>query len=404
MDSAHSAIPDHALRPLVDRLLLEQGRLDPLELLLAADLLGYEDYVAWRTGHRSELQGALRAEPEAVAGFLEDAAVYARGQKLAAVSLAHTAWGDRQRPLSVGPHPDLARACALAYAPPPERCQLDLFQDSTALLLEEDVRTALVEHRTDCARDQVARLMHRDPGHPRLGGFLRLIQTLDDADASGNDGRVAERWRELEQIGPLAGQLLGHRARDFLGTLWAALAERLAGRPFDPGSGDFHAAVAWTRAGRWERAREAIESEPDWLDRPVLVLVHAEACWRSRDPVGARRDWLWLCREYPSAAERALGDPAFPDRRLADLWEAFGDLDLDGELATEDFPAWLLLEDPKAFAVIRETGNESSDDRATAYRLLHALVSGDDTIDRRRELGEIQPILLKQFLAYRSHA
>ncbi|HSO82471.1 hypothetical protein [Thiocapsa sp.] len=404
MDSAHNAIPDHALRPLVDRLLLEQGRLDPLELLLAADMLGYEDYVAWRTGGRSELQSALRAAPEAIAGFLEDAGVYARGQKLVAVPIEHTAWGDRERPLSIGPHPVLTRACALVYAPPPERCQLDLFQDSTALLLEEEVRTALVEHRTGRARDQVARLMHSEPRHPRLGGFLRLIQTLDDADANGRDGRVEERWRELEEIGPLAGQLLGHGARDFLGTLWAALAERLAGRPLGPGSGDFHAAIAWTRAGRWERAREAIESEPEWLDRPVLVLVHAEACWHGRDPVGARRDWLWLCREYPSAAERALRDPAFPDRRLADLWEAFGDLGLEDELATEDFPAWLLLEDPKAFAMIRETGDESSDDRATAYRLLHALVSGDDTIDRRRELGEIQPILLKQFLAYRSHA
>ncbi|WP_296811493.1 hypothetical protein [Thiocapsa sp.] len=401
MDSAHRAIPDQALRPLVDRLLLEQGRLDPFELLLAAELLGYEDYVAWRTSHRSELQGALRAAPEAVAGFLEEAGAYARGQKLVAVALEHTAWGDReQRPLCIGPHAGLTRAFALAYAPPPERCQLDLFQDSTALLLEDEVRAALVEHRTDRARDQVARLMHREPRHPRLGGFLRLIQTLDDADASARDGRVEERWRELEEIGPLAGQLLGHRVRDFLGTLWAALAERLAGRPFTPGAGEVHASIAWTRAGRWERAREAIEAEPDWLDQPVLVLVHAESCWRARDPFGARRDWLWLCREYPSAAERVLRDPAFPDRRLADLWEAFGDLELDEELATEDFPAWLLLQDPGAFAVLPPS-ETSSDDRDTAYRLLHGLVTGDDTVDRRRALGEIHPHLLRQFLVSR---
>lgn len=400
MDSAHKAIPDQELRPLVDRLLLEQGRLDPLELLLAAELLGYEDYVAWRTGGRSDLQTALRAAPEVVAGFLEEAGVYACGQKLVAVALEHTAWGDRERPLWIGPDAELIRACALFYAPPPERCQLDLFQDSTAVLLEEDVRTALVEHRTNHARDQVARLMHREPGHPRLGGFLRLIQTLDDVDASGRDGRVEERWRELEEVGPLAEQLLGHRARDFLGTLWAALAERLAGRSFGRGSGECHAAIAWTRAGRWERAREAIEAEPDWRDQPPLVLVHADACWRARDPFGARRDWLWLCREYPSAAERALRDPAFPDRRLADLWAAFGDLDLDDDLATEDFPAWLLLQDPGAFAAIPPS-ETSIDDRDMAYRLLHGLVTGEDTIDRRRALGEIHPYLLRQFLVSR---
>jgi hypothetical protein len=403
MDSAHDAIPDHELRPLVDRLLLEQGRLDPLELLLAADLLGYEDYVAWRTGGRSELQGALRASPKAIAGFLEDAGVYARGQKLVAVALAHTAWGDRERPLSIGPHPELTRACAVAYAPPPERCQLDLFQDSTAVLLEEEVRTALVEHRKDRARDRVARLMNREPEHPRLGGFLRLIQTQDYSYASGHYGSFADRWRELEEIGPLAGQLLGHRARDFLGAQWAALAERLAGRPFDPASGELHAAIAWTRAGRWDRAREAVESEPDWLDQPVLVLLHAEACWRGRDPFGARRDWLWLCREYPSAAERAFRDPAFPDHRLADLWAAYGDLDLDEELAAEDFPAWLLLQDPGAFGVIPPS-ETSTDDRDTAYRLLHGLVTGDDTIDRRRALGEIHPELLRQFLGNRNRS
>ncbi|RKT47389.1 hypothetical protein [Thiocapsa rosea] len=400
MDSAINLIPDHALRPLVDRLLLEQGRLDPLELLLAADLLAYEDYAAWRTGRRSELQGTLRAAPEVVADFLEEAGAYARRQKLVAVALEHTAWGDRERPLCIGPDAELTRACALSYAPPPERCQLDLFQDSTAVLLEEDVRTALVEHRIDRARDQVARLMHREPGHPRLGGFLRLIQALDDADASVHGGRVEERWHELEEIGPLAGQLLGHRARDFLGTLWAGLAERLAGRSFGRGSGECHAAIAWTRAGRWERAREAIEAERDWRDQPALVLVHAEACWRVHDPFGARRDWLWLCRESPSAAERALRDPAFPDRRLADLWAVFGDLDLDDDLVTEDFPAWLLLQDPGAFAAIPPT-ETSTDDRDTAYRLLHGLVTGEDTIDRRRALGEIHPDLLRQFLVSR---
>jgi|GEM_PF-3050322 len=39
-------LPDNALRSLADRLLLEQGRLDPLELLLADNLPAYADYEA----------------------------------------------------------------------------------------------------------------------------------------------------------------------------------------------------------------------------------------------------------------------------------------------------------------------------------------------------------------------
>ena len=56
-------LSDKDLGALVDRLLLEQGRLDPLELLLAADVLAYEDYEAWRMGQRPGIQSALRAAP-----------------------------------------------------------------------------------------------------------------------------------------------------------------------------------------------------------------------------------------------------------------------------------------------------------------------------------------------------
>jgi len=65
-------LSNNALGSLADRLLLEQGRLDPLELLLAADLLAYEDYEAWRMGHKPTTQGLLRAAPADVAELLEN--------------------------------------------------------------------------------------------------------------------------------------------------------------------------------------------------------------------------------------------------------------------------------------------------------------------------------------------
>jgi hypothetical protein len=61
--SPMSELPDRkALTTQVDRLLLQQGRLDPLELLLALELLPYEDYQAWRLGRRANLLDALLAE------------------------------------------------------------------------------------------------------------------------------------------------------------------------------------------------------------------------------------------------------------------------------------------------------------------------------------------------------
>lgn len=236
--------------------------------------------------------------------------------------------------------------------------------------------------------------MAQDPRHRHLRGFLRLIQIVDDAGS----GTPKSRLRELETVDPLARDLLGYRARDFLAPLWSDLAESLAGHAFNPGSPRLHAGFAWARAGRWEAVREAVEQEPDWRTHPLLLLAHAEACWHRRDAAAAWRDWLWLCWEFPPEAERALISPTFPDQRLANLWKGFGDADL--ELETEDFPAWLLLADPvTAVAVPAESAPK--DDRGDAYGLLHRLVRGDDAISVRRELAETHPGLLQLFLSRR---
>jgi hypothetical protein len=385
---------DKDLKTLVDRLLLEQGQLDPLELLLAADLLAYEDFEGWRLGRRSDLQQALRAEPEQAVDLLQRAASYAKSQGLAATPLHHRGWAGFQVRLRVGDHDALERACSAVMAPPSDRHQLDLFQDSTALVLEDEVRAALAERRPERARGQVAQLMRQDPNHRRLHGYLRLVQAIDDDAAVTPEERLAE----LEAIEPLAHELLCHRARDYLAPLWTALARTLAGRPFDPAFPRAHAAYAWAGAERWEAVRETVEMEPRWREHAPLVLAHGEACWHGREPVLARRDWMWLAWRHPEEAERAFRSPALPDRRLTDLWNLFGDL--DEPLETEDFPAWLLLEDPAAFMQVPPEP-APADERGTVYGLLHRLVKGEGGVALRRELAESHPALLRCFLARR---
>jgi hypothetical protein len=306
--------------------------------------------------------------------------------------LDHRAWGTFDAPLRAGDHSRLVHACATAFAPPPDRPQLDLFQDSTVLFLEEEIRRALAERRTDRAREQVALLTRQDPRHRRLRGFLRLIQVVDDGDTAGPN----QRLQDLLAIEPLARELLGHRDRDFLSPLWTALAESLSGRAFERGAPRLHASFAWARGGRWEAVREAVEAERRWREEPVLVLAHAEACWLRRDTGQARADWMWLCWEHPLVAERTLASRALPDRHLADLWDKFGDL--DPPLETEDFPAWLLLQEFGA-ATFAAPDSIPPDERGAVYRLLLRMVTGDDNIELRRELSEIDAHLLQLFLA-----
>ncbi|NEV60775.1 hypothetical protein [Thiorhodococcus minor] len=395
-----TTIPSHKeIQALVDRLLLEQGRLDPFELLLAADLLAYEDYEAWRTGARPDLESVLHGSPAEIAELLEQAADYARRQKLEPTPLAHGAWGGASTRLSVGPSRKLEKACAESWAPAAERMQLDLFHDSSERLLEEAIRLALAERRLDAARAQVSQLAREHPRHPDLRGYLRLIQCLDDSAVASPGMRAADRIAELEGIEPLARQLLGHRARDLLAVLWAALAERLDDRDFDPADPRLHPSHAWARAGRWEAVRASIECVEHWADWALLLERHAEAAWRRRDIAAARQDWLRLCWEYPPEAERLLRGANFPDPWLARLWRDFEDL--EALLETEDFPAWLLLQESVG-APPPPPERAPADERGDPYRLLHLMVSGDDDIALRRQLDEIHPELLRQYLRRRA--
>ena len=397
-----SELPDRkALTAQVDHLLLQQGRLDPLELLLALELLPYEDYQAWRLGRRANLQDALLAEPAAVAALLERAAAYARGQGLKPTPLEHRGWGDHDAPLCIGPNHDLTQACATVLEPAADRRQLDLFHDSRELLIETGIRDALAQRRLADARDRIAELMHHNPRHRQLRGYLQLLQVADEGEQAEADDGVAIRLEILDDIEPLARELLGHQARDFLSALWAGFAQRLAEVAFDPAAPRLHASHAWLRAERWDAVRSTIEAEPDWRWQPDLVALHAEAAWRRRDPATARQDWAWLCWEHPDHAERRLAAATLPDPRLRELWNAFEDM--DDALEVEEFPAWLLLHDSSAGVAV-PPDRAPADERGAVYSLLHRLVSGDDNIELRRQLDDMHPTLLRLFLASRRTA
>jgi len=210
-----------------------------------------------------------------------------------ATPLEHRGWANVDKPLRIGDQTRLVYACAAVFAPPPDRPQLDLFQDGTVPLLEQEIQRALAERRIERAREQVARLVRQDPHHRRLRGFLRLIQVIDDPDIM----TPGDRLQELLAIEPLARELLGHRDRDFLAPLWPALAESLAGRAFEPGAPQLHASFAWARAGRWDAVREA--AEHDWRSEPSLLLAYAAACWHRRDLGAARTDWMGCAGSIP---------------------------------------------------------------------------------------------------------
>jgi hypothetical protein len=81
------------------------------------------------------------------------------------------------------------------------------------------------------------------------------------------------------------------------------------------------------------------------------------------------------------------------------LWLQFSDTDLD--LETVSFPAWLLIAEPATAAAV-PPDLAPKGVAGEAYRLLHRMLGGEDSIPLRKSLAEASPGLLKVYLATRS--
>lgn len=378
----------HRLFPLVERLLLEQGRLNSFELLMAAGLLYYEDYQEWRRGQRPELISVLKATPGEAAELLAQAGDLAASQALTLRALTHETWGVQPRLIRIGEASELESLCAREWTTPEDDSQLDLFQDAGTQHVEGAIAQALGEHRPALAQQEFERLAAKSPEHPHLRGFSRLLQLLEHDRRSGEDPvSLKVRIEALENNEQPARALLGHHARDFLAARWMLLAERLAERSFDPSMPELHPARAWLRAQCFRRARASVEREACWREHPDLVAMHAWAAWRLFDQSGARRDWIWLCWTAPDIAAELFLARDFPDQLLGLQWQRFSALP---DLQLIDFPAWLLLQDagmlhqvPGACAPVGETGR--------IYRLVARLVAGE-SITRVHDLERLQAL------------
>jgi hypothetical protein len=105
---------------------------------------------------------------------------------------------------------------------------------------------------------------------------------------------------------------------------------------------------------------------------------------------------LGLCWDHPLAAGQALDARDVADRPLAELWARFGGL--EPTLTSADFPVWLLSSDPSLkLAVPADAALPGH--KGDAFRLLYRMVGGEDTSALWRGLAEVNPAVLRVYLA-----
>jgi hypothetical protein len=232
--------------------------------------------------------------------------------------------------------------------------QLDLFTDSRSVALANAVVAALLARDEVSAAAALAELAADDPQADALPLLERLILALAAVRAPPTDapgiGAMADRIDR--EAAPAAQRLLGPTADDFIGGLFAELAEVAAELAFDPDWPQAHRAALYLRCGRWAEAEAAARSIPAPTSGADSLYWLTVATYRQRGLEAARPllfALAWRAPQRIPATLRELSDPSLDCdwRRFAaaSAWESVADADLPAW-----FPAWYLVEHPMAGA------------------------------------------------------
>ena len=278
--------------------------------------------------------------------------------------------------------------------------QLDLFLDGRSVRLANALRQALLNEDAGAAANACRELADFDAAHRWLPHARTLIAALRArAPANEEEGLAVMAHLEAEWL-PAAHAMLGDDSRDMLYRKWRGAGDALAGRPFDPEFPNHHASYAYQWCEDWLSAERCILAVPDFSVQPVLLERMAEAVWRQRRWKDAAGFWFELCWSDPGRFKRLMNSGTVPDRVFRDGWERWQDQDLEPEVSSSWFPAWMLIHEPKIAELMQVPA--SRDAPQAAFAVLRELTMGNgEEMELRKQLQRLHPGLLASFLARR---
>lgn len=254
--------------------------------------------------------------------------------------------------------------------------QLDLFQDSRAVVLANEAIDALAARDAARAETNVGKLRCEAPETRSLPPLETLTAALAGWRVPGADSAAivqAVEWLENE-IAPAANQALGRAAHAFMSGFFHDLAEVAQGLAYDASRPAAHRASLCLRCGEWAEAEAAAHSIPRSNAIPDALHWLCVARHRQHGLAAARSALFALAWHAPARLAPTLEE--LGDELLDRDWQAFGracEWESVGEAELPAwFPAWYLLEHPAVAAEF--DGVEFPDCApARAARLLLAL-------------------------------
>ena len=277
------------------------------------------------------------------------------------------------------------------------RGQTDLFSDSREVVANNELREALRSGDAGEAEHKLGELAGLAPYHAALQPAAVIIDALRTPAPRDLSATVAYLER-LEREWALAAEaLFKAEGKALLSPRWRAVGQALENVAFDPAHPDCHASRAYLEAGDWDTAIDAVQAEDGFAEQPVLIGRLAQALWQIQRTVQAIERWFALCWLAPEYFTGLIGNGDISAPLLLEHWRDAINADVEPEISTVWFPAWMILHEPGLARSIKSRGADNGPQRA--FDLARALVMSDDKqMETRRELKDIHPGLFRRFL------
>ncbi|MEX0916101.1 MAG: hypothetical protein WDZ60_09420, partial [Wenzhouxiangellaceae bacterium] len=374
----------------IDALLARHGVYRPIDLLVALRRLPEASLRDWKSDPALVLEDILLGDPDRWIEALKSAADWA--EKLGLERQLRPATAADGQPLRASRKPWLQQLLLTEYRRPDTGPQLDLFIDNPQTVARNRLIRALRSNNVGSALEALGQFSQAGAGHDDLSAAETLVDALNWPGDGELEPATGLEFLE-QQLVPAARRLLDRSADAWLAPYWNRLADAMDPRKFDPDQPKLHPGWPARQAGNWARAIEACMAVPDLARQPILLHRLADAGIALGDRMLAIGALAELCWHDPRAAETWLRDCRDPgiEARRDQFW------DLEPELETALFPAWLALFLPTPDPM----GQASSGQTAKAcqtYNTARALHKKQGDPERRIALRECAPELLEHWL------
>ena len=321
----------------VDLLLFEEGKFSVLNWLLREGYLDYTAYQKWRNDENPYLEDHFKSTIPSIIADLEIVQRYAGKLKLEPSRHSYTSVANQTLHFCRITANELI--FTTDYEPAQDRVQMDLFFDSAPVCAANDLIRAIIDKRENDVSHLMSQLKSLAPENHQKFDRLLALQNELTVSRKSSDRKI----KLLQQtVTPLAFDVLGQFAHDFLTPLWHMLSAEVADRYFDAELPENHLSFTAFKGFQWQQVLSSITREAGWIKQPVLIFRYGEACFKLNKELEGLESWFRLFIAFPVVAETLVGNTCY--RLLLSDWRLFNEL--DPELEPSFFPAWIVLKKP----------------------------------------------------------